>query len=198
MKRAILCLVVATIAAAENLIQVESKSDGRTYLIDVDAFPIRQKMYPVKAQTSNGAELPAWLLPYAGAAPSKVFRSDVNGKSVSAEFQTGGTINQIADYYDRLLRSQRFSMKLRSANIPGQITIMSDNGTEHAHIRVSAAATGVNLNIDYGISRQGVTGGAVQKMQLGATSWDDVNGILNLHDPVSAQDFYLRKANHRQ
>lgn len=188
-----ICGGVFSYVHAENLIQVESQIDGRTYLIDVDAFPIREKLYSVTAKTSNGAEIPAWLLPYPGAAPTKTFRSDLKGAAINAEFQTGGTINQIADYYDQLLRSHQFKIDLRNANIRGEISLMSSNGTEHAYIRATSATGSVKLAVDYGINRQGVIGGAVKKMQMAATSWDDANGILNLHDGASGQDFYLRK-----
>jgi len=188
-----LLLVSASSAAAANLIHVESKVDGRTYLIDVDSLAIRNKLYSVAGVNTSVSTVPAWLLPYAGAAPTKVFRSAINGETIMADFQTGGTMRQVADYYDQLLRSRQFQIKNRSDKFAGQISVQADNGTESAAIRVSEQNGAVQLHVTYGIRRQGVIGGAVPKMQLVASTYDDTNGILYLRDQLSGKDFYLRK-----
>jgi hypothetical protein len=186
-------LLSASSAAATNLIEIESKTDGRTYLIDVDSLAIRNKLYSVAGVNTSVPSVPAWLLPYAGATPSKVFRSAINGETIQADFQTGGTIRQVADYYDQVLRAHQLEIKLRNDKFPGQISIQANNGTEKVAIRVSERNGAVQLHVTYGLQRQGVIGGAVPKMQLKATAYDDANGVLRLRDQSSGQEFYLRK-----
>lgn len=193
MRRYLGLLLVCLSAHPENLITIESKLDRRAYLIDVDSLAIRHKLYSVAGVNTAVPSVPAWLLPYPGAQPSNVFRSALNGESIAADFQTGGNYRQVSDYYAALLPSRGFPIKLRSDTIPGQITLHADNGTERAVVRASERNGAVQLHINYGIRRQGVIGGAVPKMNLVASTYDDANGVLRLTDQLTGRQFYLRK-----
>jgi len=191
--RSLLALLFCTSAPAENLIEVVSKVDGRTYLIDTDSRAIRSKLYSVSGVKASVPSVPEWLLPFAGATPMNVSRAAINGESIQADFRAGGTMRQVADYYDQLLRSRRFRTVNRHDRLPLQITIQADNGAERVALRFSEQNGSVQLHLSYHVVRQGVIGGAVPRMKMAPLSYDDTNGILYLRDAVSGQDFYLRK-----
>lgn len=176
-------LLVPSGIAAGNEVLVESPSDNRTYVIDLSSEKVQGWLEPVQV---TAASFPAWLAPYQGATPVKV---DVSGDRRRAEYRVGGSVQQLVQYYDELLRSQGYETKPKISGSGAGSVWASDRG-ETISVGVSTFRGATRLSIRMA---QGGAKRTAGRRRLKEQWYDDSRGLLLVYDLDTGEQFHLPK-----
>jgi hypothetical protein len=179
-------LLIAALAIGlrgENYIRVDS--GGRYYVIDADSHEVQKNLKPADPQAGEN-NLPAWLYPYAGAAPLRA-NYDVRTGIASANFSSGGTVDQIVAYYAQLFRSRGYvtSGPMGSAN---SRVVSGKNAAGNVSTIVSSFRGEISVRVTFAPSRE-----KSGKKHFKAAWYDEARGLLCLEDTSTGAQYYLDK-----
>ncbi len=180
---ALAALLVASIPAAGDDVLIESPSDNRAYVIALDSEKVQQWLQPIK---HTAGSFPAWLAPYQGATPTKV---EVSGDRTRAYFIASGSVEQLIQYYDELLRSEGYTTRLRRRK-PENASIWAMVSGDIIRVSVYIFESRTNVTIIRTLSGdKGRTG----RRRLREQWYDDSRGMLLVNDLDTGEQFHLRR-----
>ncbi len=163
---------------AEKQIRVDSPSDNRSYLVDLDSPKILSQL------RSDASSTPAWL-----AIPGVVPTLQQSSTGLTATYSVRGTLAQWDAYYRQLLASQRYaveaSARRNSSNIYG-----SRSRQQWVEVQLGESGGVVTVRI---ITPPAATP-RPKSSELEIVSYDDSTGILALKDKSTGLAYYLDRS----
>lgn len=181
----------ALVCFAENLVQIDSRADGRRYVLDLDRSELMHSMVATGGQAVQS--VPAWLIPYAGAIPVNQTAPPRPGQrppdSFWAEYRAGGTPAQLAAHYRRVLLGQGWKVNRASPEF-----VQGSGGGALASIYFKPDAGFVTVSITYS-KQYGMT---LDKSRFEPAGYDDESGYLSIRDVQTGQTYAIDRAGIRK
>jgi len=176
------CLLPAGFLCGQDYVRVPSQADGRTYVIDTTK--VGDDLKPVTAPESK---LSAFLFPQPGATPTEA-HYNVERRIASATFRTGGSVEQVTEYYVQTLGAQglKVSKPLQVARGGAQLT--GFNSTKTISVYVDPKPGFIEIRATEAITKQ-----PIKQKHFESVWYDDTRGILRLKDTATGDEYDLPK-----
>jgi hypothetical protein len=173
---------MAIAANGQNYVRVES--GGQSYVIDADSEAVQKNLKPANPQ-AGAIKFPAWLKPHQGAVP-KLANYDARTGISEAYFDSGGTVDQVMQYYTELFRSNGFTSGAPMGRVSKIVSGKNASGT----VSVIASMVRGVVEIHVTFAPSAATSG---KKHFKAAWYDDTRGLLCLEDTSTGEQYYLDK-----
>ncbi len=182
--RGLLLLVAVLPAGAENYVRLDSAADGKSYTVDTDQGSVQRALRPVDKSTA-ASHLPDWLFPGAGAEAENPGWDPMTG-TASAFFRCGGTVDQVAAFYDQTFRSRglRTSSVLVRGTDGRQLTGYNDSIT--ASVQIQTQSGDIRVHASYAPR-------TTSRRHFDVVWYDDIRGVLRLRDTTGGGEYELDK-----
>jgi hypothetical protein len=194
MRSAIALVLLLQAASSSTVIRVDSRSQGRTFMVDTGRAEIRKSLRDVSAPPPAGG-LPSWLPPYPGA---KIVRSpDANGPQGFGYigYTTSAPPDVVFGHYESAIRSTSgltITYTYRQAGRGGAIHV--ENSTHTAVVSASPGAGPTDISINWRPKKIEPVPLAANA-RLEAVWYDDRIQILRLRDSATGKEYDLGMAN---
>jgi hypothetical protein len=191
MLRSSLVLIFLLQTASTTQIRVDSRNQGRTFIVDTARPEIRKELRDVAAPAPAGP-LPAWLPPYPGAT---TLRTQGNGPPDFglALYSSTALPDVVFAHYEAAIRGANTTITYNYRQAGRGGAIHAESATHYAVVSVSPGVGPTDISVNWH-ARTVTTPTFAPGTRFEAVWFDDSKGVLRLRDTTTRKEYDLDMA----
>src|SRR5688572_20971830 len=179
--------LIVLVQAPTTLIRVDSRAQGRTFLVDTARPEIRKELRDVAAPPSAGP-LPSWLPPYPGTTLTRTQASPPDFGY--AGYSSAALPDVVLAHYEAAMRGANITMTYTYRQPGRGGSIHAESATHQGAVSVSPGVGPTDISVNWRAkSITTPTFGASTRFE--AVWFDDSKGILRLRDTTTREEYEL-------
>ena len=171
-----------------TVVRVDSRSQGRTFLVDTARAEIRKELREVGAPSPAGP-LPAWLPPYPGAAAIRTQAGSPPDFGY-AGYSSAAMPDVVLAHYEAAMRGANINITYTYRQPGRGGSIHAESATHQGAVSVSPGPGPTDISVNWR-AKTVTTPAFAASTRFVAVWYDDSKGVLRLRDTTSGREYDL-------
>lgn len=180
--------LMVLVQSETTVMRVDSRSQGRTFLVDTARSEIRKELREVGAPSPAGP-LPAWLPPYPGAAAVRTQAGSPPDFGY-AGYTSAVSPDVVLAHYEAAMRSANITITYTYRQPGRGGSIHAESATHQGAVSVSPGPGPTDISVNWR-AKTVTTPTFATNTRFAAVWYDDSKGVLRLRDTASGKEYDL-------